>query len=126
MNDTTQMILAAALELGLPAVLAITALLWPRIRLWAVVVLGAVTPLLLSYAATTARFLMHQEEAQWAFDGMWMSSLVPFLACVALGAALGFSPVPKGKSARFILGLVPPAVLAVVWALGVRWMAGPG
>ena len=120
MNQETRIWLTAAVELGLPALLGVAALLWPRIRLWAVVVLGAVSPLLLFYAVTTARVLLKQEEALWAFSGMWVSSFVPFVACAVLGGVLAISRVPKGKSARFILGLVPPAALAVVWALGMR------
>lgn len=118
MDTNTRLYLAAAFQLGLPVALALLAAAVPATRRWAVVVLGALTPLLLSFAVTSVRHLgLGQEEAGYAFFEMWLTSFLPYLACAALGAALGFVPRPAGLSARYILGLVPPAALAVVLAV---------
>ncbi|MBC7956586.1 MAG: hypothetical protein H7Y33_12045 [Cytophagales bacterium] len=112
------MLLAAAVELGVPLALAIAAALRPAIRRWTVVVFGAITPFLLFFAVTTARHLVLGDQgAALALNAMWAMSLIPFAACVALGAALGFIRVPRSPFARYILGLLPPSLLAVILAI---------
>lgn len=120
MENQTELLLSAAFELGVPIVLAIVAMLWRRSRTWVVVILGSVTPLLLFYAFTTAGYLLDQVGAQLAFPGMWRTSFFPFVACAAMGAVLSISRVPRTLSARYVLGLAPPAVLAVAWAIAAR------
>jgi len=118
MTDSTLMNLAIALELGLPVVLAIAAIVWPRIRKWAVVVFGAITPVLLFFAVTVVLALgLGDQGAAIAFDGMWRTSLVPFAACAVLGAVLGLLRVPSTPFLRYTLGLLPPSALAVVLAV---------
>lgn len=110
--------LAVAFELGAPVVLAVLAAWRPALRKWVVVVLGALTPLLLSFAVTGVRhFALAQEEAGFAIWEMWLTSFLPYVGCLAFGAALGLLKVPTGLSARYILGLVPTAVLAIVLAV---------
>lgn len=118
MNTQTNIYLAAAFELGLPVALAFLGAFRPALRKWVVVVLGALTPILLSFAVTGVRhFAFAQEEAGFAIWEMWLTSFLPYVACLGLGCALGLLRVPAGLSARYILGLVPPSVLAVVLAI---------
>ncbi len=118
MDPQTRLYLAAAFQLGLPVVLALVAATVPVTRRWVVVVLGALTPLLLSFAVTTVRHLgLGEEEAGWAFHEMWLTSVVPYVACLTLGAALGMLRMPASLSARYILGLAPTAAVALLLAL---------
>lgn len=118
MNTQTNTYLAAAFELGVPVVLAFLGAVRPPIRKWVVVVLGALTPLLLSLAVTSVRhFVFAQEEAGFAIFEMWLTSFLPYVACLVFGSALGLLRLPTGLSARYILGLVPPSLLALVLAI---------
>jgi hypothetical protein len=114
------MYLAAAFELGILIVLAVLAAWRPAARKWTVVVLGALTPLLLSLAATSVKHLVFaDDEAGFIFGEIWITSFLPYVACLVLGSLMGLLKVPSGLSARYIMGLVPPAVLAIVLALAV-------
>lgn len=118
MNTQTNTYLAAAFELGVPVVLAFLGAVRPPIRKWVVVVLGALTPLLLSLAVTGVRhFAFAQEEAGFAIWEMWLTSFLPYVACLVFGSALGLLRLPTGLSARYILGLVPPSLLAFALAI---------
>jgi hypothetical protein len=118
MDTQTMIYLAAAFELGVPVALGFLAAVRPTLRKWVVVVLGALTPLLLSLAVTAVRhFAFAQEEAGFAIWEMWLTSFYPYLGCLAFGSALGLLKVPTGLSARYILGLAPTAVLAVGLAI---------
>ncbi|WP_345530909.1 hypothetical protein [Viridibacterium curvum] len=120
MNDNTSLYLAIAFELGLPAILGLLAL-WPRARRWLVVPLGAVTPFLLFYAFNAFGAWRGDVGATLAFQGMWLSTLIPYAACAAFGAAFGtlllFVRLKITKSSRYILGVVPSAILALAWTL---------
>lgn len=118
MDTQTKIYLAAAFILGVPVVLALLGAFRPALRKWVVVVLGALTPLLLSFAVTGVRYFgFAQEEAAMAIQEMWLTSFLPYVACLVFGSALGLLRVPAGLSARYILGLVPTSVLAVVLAI---------
>ena len=120
MNDQTRSILAAFLELALPVALVISCVLWPTSTRRSVVVLGAITPLLIGCAATAVRYLLQgQQDAQWAFFAMWTMSFIPYVACAAVGTALGLLSVPKGTFARYILGFASPSAVALLVAVGV-------
>ncbi len=115
MNDDTTMLLAASFELGVPITLALIAALRPTLRKWIVVVLGSITPLLLFYVVTGIRYFAFTDTgAALAFEPMWAMSFVPYIACLAIGCAIAMVRVPRGLSARYILGLIPTAVTAVV------------
>ena len=118
METQTSIYLAASFELGVPIVLSFLGALRPAMRKWVVVVLGALTPILLSLAVTSARhFALAQEEAGFAVWEMWLTSFLPYVACLVFGSALGLLRFPTGMSARYILGLVPPSLLAIAWAI---------
>lgn len=114
MDTQTSIYLAAAFELGVPVALVFLGAFRPSLRKWVVVVLGALTPLLLSLAVTGVRhFVFAEEEAGFAIWEMWLTSFLPYVACFAAGSGLGLLKVPTGLPARYILGLVPPSVFAV-------------
>ena len=118
MDTQTSIYLAAAFEVGIPVALVFLGAFRPSLRKWVVVVLGALTPLLLSFGVTGVRhFVFAQEEAGFAIWEMWLTSFLPYAACFAVGSALGLLKGPTGLSARYILGLVPPSVVAVVLAV---------
>jgi hypothetical protein len=111
-------VLAGSLALGLPVFLVALAILRPGAR-GKVVVLGAVTPLLFSYAATAFEWCMLQRtEFQWAFQTMWLMSFWPFVACAALGLLLSLSPRPSKAVYRFFMGFLAPAAIAGLVAMG--------
>ncbi|MFT3736446.1 MAG: hypothetical protein QM776_15745 [Rhodocyclaceae bacterium] len=120
MEDNTSLYLTIAFELGLPILLGLLAL-WPRARRWLVVVLGAVTPFLLFYAFNAFGAWRGDMGAALAFQGMWLTTLIPYAACAAFGAALGtallFVRIKITKSSRFIAGVLPSAILALGWTL---------
>lgn len=118
MDHLSNPYVAGAFELGVFVALALLAALWPSARKWAVVVLGALTPLVLSLAVTSVRhLLLGQEEAGFIFREIWLTTLLPYAGCLVFGAALGLLRVPRGLPARYILGLAPVSVLAVVLAV---------
>jgi hypothetical protein len=118
MDTQTNIYLAAIFELGVPVVLAFLGAVRPATRKWVVVVLGSLTPLLLSLAVTGIRyFVFAQEEAGFAVWEMWLTSFLPYVASLVFGSALGLLRFPTGLSARYILGLVPPSLLALALAV---------
>jgi hypothetical protein len=120
MNPQMSMYLAAAFELGTPIALGVLAAMRPSGRRWVVVVLGALTPLLLSLAATSVGHLVFaQEEATFIFREVWVTTLLPYAACLVFGAIAGLLRVPSGLSARYIMGLIPTAALALILAVTV-------
>lgn len=120
MKSDTIVYLAAAFELGTPVVLGILLALYPAARKWGVVVLGAITPVLLSLVATSVGHLVFkQEEAGFIFIEIWMASLIPYAACLGFGVVAGLLRMPRGLPARYIMGLLPPAALALILAVAV-------
>ena len=120
MTDTSLSIIAAAIELSLPVLLALSCVLVPRARVRALVVLGAITPLLLAYCYVSLGYLVIQtEQYSWAIGAMWSMSFVPFAACVVVGAALSFIKRPARPLARFLLGLAAPVPVGLLVIAGV-------
>lgn len=115
MNPEIQLIVTAAFELGLPIILLAIAAFLPKARSWAVVMLGALTPFLLLYGVTLVRlFILEDKDAGWTYGGMWSMSLIPYIVCAVLGFGMGMIKVPRGGSMRYIVGLLPPALVGLI------------
>ena len=119
MSEALLSFLAASVELGLPAFLAVLGIVRPGSRAKVLVVLGAVSPLLFGYAATAFLWcVLRRPEAQWAFHAMWLMSFWPFAACAGLGLLLGLSPRPAKVGYRFFVGFLAPAAIVGLIAVG--------
>lgn len=117
MSSETLFILTAAFELGLPIILLAISAFLPNARKWAVVMLGALTPFLLLYVVTLVRlFILADKDAGWIYGGMWSISLIPYLVCAVLGFGIGMIPVPRGGSMRYIVGLLPAALVGLIFS----------
>ena len=115
MSDKTVLLLTVLFELGLPLILLVVTLFSAKARSWTVVVLGSLTPFILLYAITAVGvFFFKSDDATWTFNGMWSMSLIPYAACMVLGLAIGMLKAPQSKSTRYIVGLVPAALLGLV------------
>lgn len=105
----------ALVELGLPVALLLASRTRERLRSKAVVVLGAVSPLVALYAHVLVRQLADPGvDRRWAFGAVWVMTFLPYVACVLLGVALAFVPRPTHLGARYLLGLAVPAGLALL------------
>jgi hypothetical protein len=110
---------ALALELGMPLSLAFLWIKRPQLRSRIVVLLGSITPFLVLYAWVATGYIgARTRDNQWALYAMWLMSLLPFVLCTIIGAAIGFLRWPLHLVARYIMGLMAPLL---VWgALSLR------
>lgn len=107
-------------ELGVPALLVTLCWVTPRCKRKGVVVLGALTPLLLAYAATACQYLASDRLPGLAFGfwAMWLMTFAPFVGCALLGIGLSFIPKPDSTVARYALGFAAPAFIGLAIFVG--------
>jgi hypothetical protein len=111
---------AMFVECGLPLGLVIAWFRQPRSRARIVVVAGAVTPPFSFYLLASAAYVISRsKDIEWAFWAMWLVSLLPFVLCATLGAALSFIRRPARLAPRYLIGLVAPLAVggALAWSL---------
>jgi hypothetical protein len=99
---------AAAFEFGVPFAAAVTLAFAPRIRKFAVVLLGAVTPLLIAYAFMAGSYFFAPAEpsGRFPFSAVWVMSFVVYLALALVGTALAFIPKPSNLYGRYFVGFL--------------------
>jgi hypothetical protein len=111
MTETLMNIGAVTVELGLPAGLLILMALKPGIRPRAVVMLGAIFPLLCLYAVVAASYLSSGGTADiFSFYAMWIMTFAVYVAVAVGGLAVSFFRRPKNHWARFGLGVLSTPV----------------
>lgn len=98
---------AAAFELGVPVAAVVALVFAPRMRKFAAVLLGVVTPLLLVYAVAVGSYFFASAEpsSRFSFYAVWVMSFVVYLALVLVGVALAFIPKPSNLYGRYFVGL---------------------
>ncbi|EIL96478.1 hypothetical protein RHOFW104T7_00260 [Rhodanobacter thiooxydans] len=99
---------AVTFELGVPLAAIVVVAFVPRIRKFAVVLLGAVTPLLLAYAFIAASYFSAPAEpsGRFPFSAVWVMSFVVYLALVLAGTALALIPKPSNLYGRYFIGFL--------------------
>ena len=114
---TEQQLNAGAILIELGSLVAILSV-WvrsPNSRSRLVVLLGAMTPLLISYGYVAVRsVVLARTDYDWAFHVMWLMTFWPYIGCVIIGIAVSLVKKPSNLAARFLLGLAAPAG---VWLL---------
>ena len=98
---------AIAFELGVPAALLAAASLNQTIRPKVASVLGAISPYLFAYVATTVQWLLSDRspESSFGFHAMWIMSFVPYVFGLIVGCVLAFWPKPDALIGRFLVSL---------------------
>ena len=99
---------AATFELGV-LMAAISAFAFaPPMRKFAIVLLGAVTPLFILYAIVAGSYFFVPEKpsGRFPFSAIWVMSFVDYLALALGGTALAFIPKPSNLYGRYFVGLV--------------------
>ncbi len=106
-DENVLTIAAAAAELGLPVVLLLLIRFSRAAKPKAVVMLGAVCPLLCFYVFATIEYLISPKDpgAIFAFFAMWVMSFAVYAAAALLGLMIAFFRTPTKTYARFIVGL---------------------
>ena len=106
-SETYLSLEAAAFELGVPVAAVVAFAVAPRMRKFAVVLLGAVTPLLVAYAFMAASYFFAPAEPSsgFPFSAIWVMSFVVYLALALGGTALAFIPKPSNLYGRYFVGL---------------------
>ena len=104
-----------AVELGTPLALAWLWLSRRRRRPRLAVVFGAITPLSALHLGIVLSSLVGPSDAgRWSSGAVWVMTFVPYLLCVAGGAALSLLPRPAHLVPRYLLGAAVPAALSVL------------
>jgi len=110
---------AAAFELGVPVAAVVALAFAPRMRKFAVVLLGAVTPLLIAYAFMAASYFFARAEpsGRFPFSAVWVMSFVVYLALALVGAALAFIPKPSNLYGRYLIGFLSTPICYALFNL---------
>ena len=110
---------AAAFEIGVPFVAAFALAFVPRMRKFAVVLLGALTPLLIAYAfMATSYFLAPSvHSGTFPFSAVWVMSFVAYLALTLVGMALAFISKPSNLYARYLIGFLSAPICYALFTL---------
>ena len=103
---------AATFELGVPMAAIVAMVFAPRMRKFAAVLLGAVTPLLVAYAFLAGSYFFAPAEppGTFPFSAAWVMSFIVYLAFALVGAVLAFIPKPSNLYGRYLVGLVSTPV----------------
>jgi hypothetical protein len=114
MNISENVLTAGAVfvELGLPIVLFGLNKISHQAKTKAVVILGALTPLLVVYAVISVAYLIFPRDKGdlFAFFAIWVVSFAFYAASALIGVAVSFLKWPAGMCARFALGLASTPV----------------
>lgn len=108
---------AIVIELGLPVALLALAMFSLRLRPKAVVMLGALSPMLCVYGAIGFGYLFSWKNADiFALYAMWVMTFAVYIGIALGGLAASFLTRPRGSFARFSLGVltVPISYFAFV------------
>eukprot|EP00456_Euglypha_rotunda_P052016 TRINITY_DN41956_c0_g1_i1.p2 TRINITY_DN41956_c0_g1~~TRINITY_DN41956_c0_g1_i1.p2 ORF type:complete len:101 (+),score=1.52 TRINITY_DN41956_c0_g1_i1:141-443(+) len=78
----------------------------PRLRKFASVVLGAVTPLLVFFLFVSISYAINpsSKENIFSFYAMWEMCFPFYAALFLVGLVLSFVPMPTNSYARFLIG----------------------
>jgi hypothetical protein len=103
---------AVVVELGLPIVLLGLTKRSHQAKAKAVVILGALTPVLIVYGVISVGYLIFPRDKSdiFAFYAIWVVSFAFYVASALVGVAISFFKRPAGMCARFALGLVSTPV----------------
>jgi|SRR6185437_29404 len=99
---------AATFELGVLMAATAAMAFAPRMRKFAVVLLGAVTPLLIFYAIAAGSYFFAPAvpSGSFPFSAIWVMSFAVYLAVALGGTALAFIPKPSNLYGRYFVGMV--------------------
>ena len=95
---------ALVFDLAVPLSAIAVMLRVPRLRDRAVVVLGAISPLLVFYASVAVAYFLHPKQNVFAFYAMGGMTFFAYLVLLVMGFALAFIPKPANLYARFVMG----------------------
>jgi hypothetical protein len=110
-------ILAITFEFGLPAALIFMVIRKPSHRKFAVSLLGAITPLLITYVHLIFSYLMDPVGTNWAFHAAWIMSLFVYVLLVIGGLILSIFDRPHNLIARFFVAtLIGPGAAIAFYA----------
>jgi hypothetical protein len=107
MDDTTLSIGAASLEIGAPACFVALILHRPKVRRFAVVILGATCIPLGLYLLIAISHFLHpaDKNVEFAFYAMWVMTFEVYIALLVGATAMAFVPRPTNLIVRFFLGI---------------------
>lgn len=107
---------AILIEFGLPLWLCLLMRRRPAVRPKAVVVLGALFPLLAIYAWLVAAYCFTPDDpgARFAIFAAWVMTFIAYVGAALVGFALSFLRKPGKLWARFAMGLASVLVVAMV------------
>jgi len=108
---------AIIVELGLPVALLALAMFNLKLRPKAIVMLGALSPMLCVYGAIGFSYLFSWKNADmFALYAMWVMTFAVYVGIALGGLAASFLRRPKGSFARFSMGVltVPISYFAFV------------
>jgi purine-cytosine permease-like protein len=110
---------SATFEIGVPLAAAVASAFAPRIRKFAVVLLGALTPLLVAYALMAASYFFAPAEpsGRFPFSVVWVMSFAVYLALVLVGTALAFIPKPSNLYGRYLVGFLSSPICYALFTL---------
>lgn len=103
---------ALAFDWGVPLITAAVLVRRPRLRRYATVVLGALTPALVFYACVTIAYAFNPKDTDniFAFYAMGVMTFFLYVVLFVAGLLLGLLPKPSNLYVRYALGLfvAPP------------------
>jgi len=119
MSEEASIIAAIAFELGIPLALGMAFWRVPILRPRLIVILGAVTPPLIFYAAVVVLYLIEPTDPsnRFAFFAGWTMTFFAYVTILVAGILLSVVPKPTRLISRYILGLAPPALTASAFFL---------
>ena len=106
-----------AFDLAIPVVAVTVMLRMPRWRKQAVVVLGAISPLLVFYASVAAAYVLHPKQNVFAFYAMGVMTFFAYVVMLVVGLALAFLSRPANLYARFAIGFASVPLTYVIFKL---------
>jgi hypothetical protein len=118
-SDEVLTIGAVTIELGVPLLAGLLFWRLPMLRPNLVVVLGALTPALLFYAAMSIAYVANPDDTsnRFAFFAGWGMTFFAYLVILVAGVALSFAPWPRHLFGRFAVGLLPVVVAFISFVL---------
>ena len=106
-----------AFDLAIPVVAVTVMLRMPCWRKQAVVVLGAISPLLVFYASVAAAYVLHPKQNVFAFYAMGVMTFFAYVVMLVVGLALAFLSRPANLYARFAIGFASVPLTYVIFKL---------
>ena len=106
MSEGVMTVGAATIELGIPLLAIIALVRVPRLRRFAVVLLGAVTPAVVFYGLVVVTYLINPSSQSniFSFYAAWVMTFLAYVTLLVIGGALAFLPKPSNLYARFFVG----------------------